>query len=313
MKSYQRLLILLVVALAVTSLLSPWVAALWDSIVDARPEWERYRYSFPHIFGRLFMITGAVLVLSSRSLLRLQFLREAGLGPLRPGYRELLRGFGVAVASVAVIGILMWISKNLAPHFRSSLYAALESSGRALLTALTVGLFEEFFFRGLIFKGLLDDARPAIAFTVANLFYAAVHFVKPAEKFALSGPDPLAGIRFLIQALEPFLNPPAILPGLVGLFIIGVVLSYALLRTQLLYLSIGLHAGWVFGIKTLSIYGEFTRADLGWAFGAKPKIVSGVVSWIGIAAVGVVVHLMTRPHPNPLPRREREGRGPQEL
>ncbi|HEX9443395.1 MAG TPA: CPBP family glutamic-type intramembrane protease [Candidatus Binatia bacterium] len=104
----------------------------------------------------------------------------------------------------------------------------------------------------------------------------------------------MAGVRFLVGNLQPFLNPPAILPGLVGLFLIGLVLSYALLRTRSLYLSIGLHAGWVFGIKTLSLYGDFNRADLGWAFGAKPKIVSGVVTWIGILLVGAAVHFMTR-------------------
>ncbi|WP_169703713.1 CPBP family intramembrane glutamic endopeptidase [Candidatus Kuenenia stuttgartensis] len=31
-----------------------------------------------------------------------------------------------------------------------------------------------------------------------------------------------------------------------GLFIVGVVLSYAYLKTNSLYLSIGLHAGWIF-------------------------------------------------------------------
>ena len=86
-----------------------------------------------------------------------------------------------------------------------------------------------------------------------------------------------------------------ILPGLLGLFLVGVVLSYACLRTGALYLSIGLHAGWIFGLQTLSMFGRYQRRDLGWFFGAsEPKIVSGVATWIGILAILAVVHWITR-------------------
>ena len=307
MKSYQRVLLLFFLTLVVASLLSPWVAALWNYVLGSAPE-------FSQIFGALFVTTATVLILSTRSLLGLQFLREAGLGPLRHGYRDLLRGFVIAIGSMAVLGVLMAMAGVFTPGFFHTLPAVLQWSVKSLLTALMVGFFEEIFFRGMIFKGLLEDTRPVAAFAVANMFYAAVHFIKPAEEFALSGLDPLAGARYLVQALEPFLDPAEILPGLVGLFVIGLALSYALWRTHSLYLSIGLHAGWVFGLKTIRIFGEFARADLGWAFGSsKPKIVSGIITWVGIVAVVVVVHLVTRPHPNPLPRREREGRGSQEL
>jgi membrane protease YdiL (CAAX protease family) len=166
------------------------------------------------------------------------------------------------------------------------------------------------FFRGIIFKGLAENTRRATAFTAASLFFAAIHFVRPSERFSVEGIDPLAGARYLSQAFAPFLDPLPILPGLIGLFVIGLVLSYAFLRTGSIYLSMGLHAGWVFGIKTIRIYGDFSRGDLGWLFGSSdPKIVSGVATWLGVLCVSVVVHFMTRPHPNPLPRREREGRG----
>ena len=103
MKSYRRILILLLVALAITSLLSPWVAALWNFIIDARPEWEGYRRSFSYIFRRLLIATGVVLLLCCRFRLGIQSARQLGLGPVRPGSGELLRGFLVAVASVAAI------------------------------------------------------------------------------------------------------------------------------------------------------------------------------------------------------------------
>lgn len=303
MKTYRRLLLYPIVALAVAAILGPWVAALWSRLADSQPEFEQ-------IFGGVFIAAATLLILSSPSLLRIEFLREAGLGSFKQGLPDFLRGFAIAVASMAVLGLLMSLAGIFTPGFFHSLYDSLQWSGKALLSALAVGFFEELFFRGILFRGLLEDTRRATAFVAANLFYAAVHFPKPPEKFEVGGLDPLAGIRFLQQTLQPFLNPVEILPGLVGLFIIGLVLSYAFFRTRALYLSIGLHAGWVFALKTMRVYGEFERGDLGWVFGSTdPKIVSGVVTWIGIALVGVVVHFMTRPHPNPLPRREREGRG----
>jgi membrane protease YdiL (CAAX protease family) len=199
------------------------------------------------------------------------------------------------VASVIIVALLMSVLDVFTPFFRLSISVALERSAKALLTALTVGVLEEIFFRGVIFKGLVEDTKPAVAFAASSLFYGAIHFIKPAEAISSSALDPWTGMRYLAGAFEPFLDPMPILPGLLGLFLIGMVLAYAFFRTSSLYLSMGLHAGWVFGIKTIRVYGDFRREDLGWLFGSsEPKIVSGILSWIGILAVGIVVHLITR-------------------
>ena len=289
MKNYKKLLLFMLIALAAAALLSPWILALWTSVFAAR---GRHGVRFEQIFAGVFIAAAGALVLATSSLRRLDFLSEAGLGPR--GRANILRGFLLAVGSMAALGAVMWLSGSLDPRISDPLHALLRASVKALLTALLVGFFEELFFRGMLFRGLLEEARPATAYIAANLFYAASHFIKPPEDFAPGGLDPSAGVRFLVENLQPFLNPPAIFPGLVGLFLIGLVLSYVLVRTRSLYLSIGLHAGWVFGIKTLPLYGDFNRADLGWVFGSKPKIVSGVVTWIGILFVGAAVHLMTR-------------------
>ena len=310
MKSYQRAFILLLVALAAAALLSPWVAALWNAVLTARPEWERYRYSFSHIFGRTFMIAGVALFLSFRSWIGIRSARDLGLGPLRQSLANVPLGFFLAVASVALLGFLMSIADIFEPDFRLAFPVGLRVSMKALLAALAVGFLEEMFFRGIIFKGLVEDTGRVTAFALASLFFAAIHFVRPGERFAVEGIDPLAGARYLGDAFAPLLDPLDFLPGLAGLFIIGLVLSYAFMRTGSIYLSMGLHAGWVFGIKTIRVYGDFAREDLGWLFGSSnPKIVSGVATWLGVLAVGCVVHLMTRPHPGPLPGRERGGRG----
>lgn len=300
MKSYQRILVFLSLVLLLTIFLSPWAAALWNLVIEARPEWQRYRYPFSNIFGRLFMILGVILFFPCRSLLKIQSWGQLGLQPTRQWHCDFAQGAVTAVASVIVVGALMSALDVFTPYFRLSISVALERSLKALLTALTVAILEEIFFRGVIFKGLLEDLKPVAAFALSSLFYSAIHFIKPAEEFSLAGIDPWAGARYLAGALKPFVDP-ALLPGLFGLFLIGIVLSYAFLRTGSLYLSMGLHAGWVFGLKTIRVYGDYRRGDLGWLFGSsEPKLVSGVAVWIAILVVGLVIHCLTRKRPTHL-------------
>lgn len=295
MKSYQRIFLFLLLVLLLTVVFSPWVAALWEHIVDRVPEWQGHRYPFSRIFDRLFMIMGISCFFLWRSRLKIGSLADLGLGSIRQGYPDAIRGFFLAVGSIIALALLMVLADVFSPYLRLSFATGVERSVKALLAALTVGVLEEIFFRGILLKGMLRDLKPARALAATNLFYSAIHFVQPSKKFTLSGFDPLAGFRHVFYAFQPFLDPLGLLPGLFGLFLIGLVLSYAFMRTGSLYLAIGLHAGWVFALKTLRVYGDFRREDLGWLFGATdPKLVSGVASWVALLIVAYAVHLMTR-------------------
>lgn len=298
-KSYQRVFLYLISVLLLTSLLSPWVYALWDLFLGpwlaALTEWQDYRYPFSKIFNRLFMILAISLFFPCRRLLKIGSMRQLGLQSMREGYRDLLKGFSIALISIIFLGAAMGLAEVFTIYFRLPFSVGLERSVKAIFAAITVGFLEEIFFRGMIFKGLLEDWRPTGAFVGSSLFYSAIHFVKPAQKSYLEGLDPLAGFSHLIHTFEQFLNPLSILPGLVGLFLLGMLLSYAFFRTNSLYLSMGLHAGLVFGVKTIRVYGNYTREDLGWIFGSSdPKIISGIAAWILIAAIGVFIHSITR-------------------
>ena len=293
--SYQRVFLFLILVLLLTSLISPWISNLWDWIRSLNPSWEEYRYPFSRIFNRVFMILAIGLFIPCRRMLGIGSAGQFGLGPIRRKYPDLIKGFSLALASMIAFAAVMTLAGVFTPYFRLPFEVGLERTLKGLLTAVTVGFLEEIFFRGILFKGMLDDWKPAGAFVFANLFYSAVHFVKPAQKVPLEGIDPLAGIFHLIHTFDRFLDPVALLPGLTGLFILGLVLSYAFMRSGSLYLSIGLHAGWIFSIKTLRVFGDFRREDLGWPFGfSDPKIISGWVTWICLIGVGVAVYYLTR-------------------
>ncbi|MFQ5852485.1 MAG: lysostaphin resistance A-like protein [Candidatus Binatia bacterium] len=305
LKGYQRVLLFLLLVLFLTSLLSPWAAWVWNLTIEVNPEWRGYRYPFSRIFDRLFMILAIAMFFPFTRFLKIASAAQLGLSSLRRGYRDLFRGFSLALISFIALVLIMSLSDVFEPGLRLAFEDGLERSVKGLLTAVTVGFLEEIFFRGMIFRGLLDGWKPTAAFLVANVFYAAIHFIKPAQKNYSEGLDPWLGFYHLIHAFERFLDPVSLLPGLFGLFLLGIVLSYALLRTGSLYLSIGLHAGWVFAIKSIKVYGNYRRRDLGWIFGASdPKFISGFTTWIGIIGVGVIIHWLTRRQQKPLTETE---------
>jgi membrane protease YdiL (CAAX protease family) len=295
MKSYQRLLIFVLLVLALTALVSPWAATAWTLISATDALAPQDPIPFSRIFNRLFMISGVLLFFVCRSLLKIDSPAQLGLMPRTQAARDVVNGLVLALGSMLALGLIMSLADVYQPFFRLSLSETIEQSVKAMLTGFTVGLLEEIFFRGIIFRGLLEDWKPLPAFLVANLFYSALHFVKPGEKYFLTGIEPLAGFRHLFSTFAPFFEPAEIAPGLIGLLLIGIVLSYAFARTGTLYLSIGLHAGWVIAMKTVRVFGDYQTENLGWLFGSSdPKIVSGVVTWAGIILVGLAVHRLTR-------------------
>lgn len=295
MKSYQRLLIFVLLVLALTALVSPWATAAWNLISVTEILGPQEPIPFSRFFNRFFMISGILLFFVCRSLLRIESPAQLGLMPRTQAARDVVNGLVLALSSMLILGWIMSLAHVYQPLFRLSLSESLEQCVKAILAGFSVGVLEEIFFRGIIFRGLLEDWKPLPAFLAANLFYSALHFVKPGERYFLTELDPWAGFRHLFSTFAPFFEPAEIAPGLIGLFLIGIVLSYALVRTGTLYLAIGLHAGWVIAIKTVRVFGDYRAEDLGWLFGSSdPKIVSGVVAWAGIILVGFAVHWLTR-------------------
>jgi membrane protease YdiL (CAAX protease family) len=294
-KIHHRMMIFLTAALALTCIISPWMAIGADWFAAEWPRLLSERVPFDKIFNRAFLIAGIILFIGWRRTLVPRELRSLLSPGLRIAYRNFLTGWGLAVLSMVLLVTAMAATDVFRPYIRATLSTGLTRFAGAFVASMFASFFEEVFFRGMLFLGLRETGHPVRAYILANLFYSAIHFVKPGNQYFLESVDVLAGFRHLLTTFEPFLDPLPLLPGIFALFLIGVVLSYALERSGNLYLSMGLHAGWILSLKILKVFGNFSRADLGWVFGsADPKIVSGVATWLGILLVGVAVNRITR-------------------
>lgn len=128
------------------------------------------------------------------------------------------------------------------------------------LLGLAVGLFEETFFRGFILQTLLPGSKWG-AVILASIFFSVVHFLRPG------------------------FNPVTAVPMGVGLFLAGLVLAGAFLKTRSLWLPIGIHAGWVFLIRLHKELFEPIGPPVRWALFGDNIFLGGPVGWVGLSIV----------------------------
>ncbi|HEU5403550.1 MAG TPA: type II CAAX endopeptidase family protein [Terriglobales bacterium] len=119
----------------------------------------------------------------------------------------------IAVASIAVLGT---VSMGFDVSGRSIAHEAL-----VVILLMGGALLEELSFRGYPFQRLVEAIRPIGAIVVFSVLFGAVHLQNPNS----------GGIMSL---------------GFFNTILVGVLFAYAYLRTQTLWLPIGMHFGWNF-------------------------------------------------------------------
>ncbi len=105
-----------------------------------------------------------------------------------------------------------------------------------------------------------------------------------------------SGFWLVGQIFAEFGNPLFILSQFVTLFAVGWILGAARLRTNSLWLSIGLHCGWVFGLK---LFSKLTLIPVSLQKGEHLPWVGrdlkeGLVPLVFVGLTGVIVFLWLR-------------------
>jgi membrane protease YdiL (CAAX protease family) len=153
----------------------------------------------------------------------------------------------------------------------------------AAVTAIVVALMEELIFRGALFGILRKTLVWPAALAVSSAVYAAVHFLQkpPAAPPTV---DWLSGIRLLPELFRLPADGSGLAPAFFTLLLAGAILALAYQRTGTLFMSIGLHAGWIFW---LTAYRSLTREAPGaarWIWGGD-KLIDGWLPFFILALV----------------------------
>ena len=166
--------------------------------------------------------------------------------------------------------------------------------GEPVTAALGAGIVEEFFFRGLLLGLLLRTMPQTRALLALTLVFTLVHFLKPPEGWQI--PDSAvtwsSGFLVLKQIALGFGDVQFLLAEFATLFAVGWVLAKARMHTGSLWAGIGLHGGWVFGLKYFSALTTTSGSWLPW-IGANLKV--GLLPLFTVLLTGWLATRLLRP------------------
>ncbi len=295
MKPYKKLILLFLVIVFISCILAPIKKVPLDFMLEKTGfmadtvDYENGVYDFGKVMRRIMMVVTLIVFIVFRKSLRFGTLISSSL-KTRPGFfRQFLLGFSLAVLSLLIYYGIGLISGTWIIHMDyDSAGVIILIIVEYVLIACLIGVMEEIFFRGFVLQSFMENMSVPMAVCVCSLIYSVLHFFK-ADVLVSTGFQPFVGFATMAQLFKPlFFHLVKHLPAIIGLFLVGIVLSYAFIRTKSLYLSIGLHSGMVFMMKADGMFLVRIREKLGWLFGDS-KLVTGILIWFFLVCILIVI------------------------
>jgi hypothetical protein len=269
--------VFLVAVIVMSAVLSPPAYMVVESLAPDR-------WPFKRIFNRVLMVSAIVCLIPWLKLLGAWSVQALGFQRDRGWWKGLLYGWLIGVVHVGSLGAVHLLFGARVWNWELSI----ERFGGYILSGLAVGIIEEFIFRGGLCLSLRElPKRTLIAVVlVGSMFFALVHFphARPLE----GAGHMMSGWQMWGDLGAQFLDPADFIQRWVGLWLVGICLCVAALRTGSLWLPIGLHAGWVCGIKSVNRMSDATAEAESILWGGHP--LDGMVAWIFL--LGLLLVLM---------------------
>lgn len=240
-------------------------------------------YGFETFFHRALLLGALLFLWPLLRSLHIRSWRELRLRENSHAARD--SGFGFAVAAVPLIGFGALLVSIGFYSMRSSV--SFVGIAERIPSALLVPFIEEPLFRGLILGVLLRGNAPALAIFLTSATFSILHFLKAPEN-ASSVVMWASGFVSIANAFSQFREPLLVVAGFTTLFLLGWILADARIRTQSLWLPIGLHSGWIFASAFFNKIAHRETVALPWLgknllIGIAPLCVA-LVTWAIIRA-----------------------------
>jgi uncharacterized protein len=286
MRPIRSLLIFLIVVFLGGALVAPWLFWLVQSVAPAS---HLAHNPFHRFVNRSLLALAIIGIWPLMRSLGAKSWHDVGMVKTGGEWQRLAAGFALGFSSLACVAIIV-----LAAHgrqFNANLTVARIgiSIAGAAATAIVVSVLEELLFRGAIFGALRKVWNWRAALLLSSMIYAIVHFMQSAD---LAGPVTWhSGLEILPRMLRGFGDLPVVIPGFFNLTLAGILLGLAYQKTGNLYFSIGLHAGWIFWLKS---YGLLTTAPVAAAnqsLWGTEKLIDG---WLALVILTITLIVLIR-------------------
>ncbi len=263
MRAAKAILVYAAAVVVVGALLAPWLFRLVHPYLTDVP--------FRRVFNRVMLGVAVVGLWPFLRALGIRSWREVGYLHTSAWWRHVLLGLLIGIVSLSVAGALLVVMGS------RSIVVPASGVGHwlgFLAAGIAVAVIEETFFRGGLQGALQRSLSVPVAIFVTSAVYSAVHFLKPkGAGVAADTVNWLSGFVYLGKVLTLSWRAPGVAVGFVTLLLAGGILGAAFARTRGLYVSMGIHAGWVF---TLKAYARLTNGA---------SLVDNVLVWPVLAFV----------------------------
>jgi uncharacterized protein len=217
------------------------------------------KYDFETFFHRAVLIAAALLLWPFLRISHVRGMADLGLAPNPRWGRDLCVGALLAAIPLLCCGALL-----IGFHVYSFRHVfAWSRFGKVLGASIIVPFIEEAFFRGIVLGVLLRTGRKYMPILVVSALFAAVHFLKAPERTS-AVVTWSSGLNSIANSFGRLGDPMMLVSAFATLFLIGCILADARVLTRSLWLSIGLHAGWIFASGTFSLLARQQALALPW-------------------------------------------------
>ncbi len=294
MKSFQALAVYLAVVCLGAAALAPWVylvaqkLAVQFSVFDVLAGQPFHRYVNRCLYAAALAGLWPLL-----RRLGLRSIREIGFANPIQNWRRAFAGFGIGFATLASVATLALLSGARQPNAQLNLQELASHLINATTSCLAVAVLEEFLFRGVVFGGLRKSVVPAIALILSSALYSAVHFYeRPPTPEHITWASGFETFGLMFHGIT---KTQTLIPGFFSLLIAGGILCWSYHSTGTLWFSVGLHAGWVFWLKS---YAKLTQEAPGYheSLWGTNKLYDG---WIAFGSIGLTALLLRWRFPPP--------------
>lgn len=300
LKQSNKIFVLFLFTLCLSSLIAPFIKALLDPFLPSNHfmvdllNFKHGSYDFGRVMRRIIMAVAILLIFLFRKSLMINAYALSGIRNTNRWWEHLKIGFLLGTGIFILYTAFSCANDNMTLDMdaKSPGDLILKLTG-ILFVAFLVAFIEEVIFRGFILQSLLKDMGTVSAICISSLIFSILHFFK-TKLLVSTGIHLFVGFTVIYQSFKNIIiNFTSILPSVIGLFLIGVVLSYACIRTKSLYLAIGLHAGWIFIAKTNTVLFDQVRTSSKWLYGDS-TVATGLIGWILLIITFFLIRSITK-------------------
>jgi hypothetical protein len=261
------------------ALIAPWLYWLAQALSHFFPKLAHE--PFHRFVNRSLLVLALAGIWPLLRSLGANSLRDVGLVQPAGQWKKFAAGVALGFISLATLAGIAVLFGGRAVNEKLSFAHTTGKLFGAALTTIVVAVLEEVLFRGGIFGSLRKIFHWVFALVLSSMIYAIVHFMESAK---LDGPVTWAsGLELLPRMLRGLAQWQEIVPGFFNLTLAGILLGLAYQRTGNLYFSIGLHAGWIFWLKSYGLLTVEAPDSNRWFWGTS-KMINGWLALLILAA-----------------------------